>query len=688
MNDRAELEQKRLERFLSGNAGSGKKAPAGSLKTSNGTGKAPIPAAAVAAPASSLGSSPSYKHEEKRKWEVKQERDRAQFGASSPSSSKKHLEMEDSAAELAARQKAAGTPVNVESYEERERRRRAEWKRQASPSLALLEIIEGVADDDSAPTSAKKAPTAAAVKVSSSSAKGRSTSEEAALKELLNLDNRASAGAAVKQTTTSKSHSSTPSASSSITNGSATKLSPRLDDKEQTADTFAQIGDVLNSLNDLLEDNKHDYGGGYHGQPVGGRAGTAGAVDALYVSDLPTHAASSAYPAVASERGNAHRRASAPNAKPATKEARRLAKEARRPQWAQTLYEEFDEEQDGEQKDYQYVDPQLWKVDLEQEERESQEFVKDAQDGIHKLEAVNAMIEPEMDVDDFDEERFSLGIKEFVYSGKKTIRFLKRKSKQGVRLAHVSAHSLTSLRLTCACDVGCMQSVRMAGEAKKFMDDSVALMDTARDYKAARTGTHLCPRRSHFCPARSYMRSCCHMRSHDTHETEKAKSKFSRTIRKVKEGAQKLTKTVANAIDDEVERMRELREKVRAADRDRREREEREAEERESRQASSEREANVTRLSFEIDQVIFKVKKIEDDAFRFDYNSAVDLLKTVRDAKDSVPVLLAYLKGDIANQFSHLNAEITEVSTATARFVKDWQVTHHTQHDPHDTRVY
>lgn len=198
---------------------------------------------------------------------------------------------------------------------------------------------------------------------------------------------------------------------------------------------------------------------------------------------------------------------------------------------------------------------------------------------------------------------------------KKTIRYIKRKSKQG--------------------------SVRMAGEAKKFVDDSVALMDTARDYKTSRT--------------------------------EKAKAKFSRTVRKVKEGAQKLTKTVSSAVEDEVERMRELREKIRAAERDRREREQQEAEARESRKAAAEREASVTRLSFDLDQFLYHVKKIEDDAFRFDYGGAVDLLKRVRDVKESVPVLLAYLSGAAVKQFSHLNAEITEIATATARFVKDWQ---------------
>jgi len=153
----------------------------------------------------------------------------------------------------------------------------------------------------------------------------------------------------------------------------------------------------------------------------------------------------------------------------------------------------------------------------------------------------------------------------------------------------------------------------------------------------------------------------------------------------VKEGAQKLTKTVSSAVEDEVERMRELREKIRAAERDRREREQQEAEARESRKAAAEREASVTRLSFDLDQFLYHVKKIEDDAFRFDYGGAVELLKRVRDVKESVPVLLAYLSGAAVKQFSHLNAEITEIATATARFVKDWQVrTPHTRPHTHD----
>jgi ABC-type nickel/cobalt efflux system permease component RcnA len=132
--------------------------------------------------------------------------------------------------------------------------------------------------------------------------------------------------------------------------------------------------------------------------------------------------------------------------------------------------------------------------------------------------------------------------------------------------------------------------------------------------------------------------------------------------------------------------MRELREKIRAAERERREREQQEAEARESRKAAAEREASVTRLSFDLDQFLYHVKKIEDDAFRFDYGGAVELLKRVRDVKESVPVLLAYLSGAAVQQFSNLNAEITEIATATARFVKDWQVrTAHTHSHTHAT---
>jgi hypothetical protein len=430
MNDAAELERKRLERFL---AGGGKKKAPPAIKTTATT--SPKPSTTTTA---SLGSSPSYKHEEKRKWEIKQERGRTEFAAAASATGKKHLEMEDSAAE-AARRSVAGVSggsaaVNAESYEERERRRRAEWKRQASPSLALLDLLEGDADDGAKPQSrspASAVKVAATAPVKGSGGGARSASEEAALKELLNFNSDNA------QQTTKKSEAASlrSSSSSSSSSKGGVRLSPRLEDKQQAADTFAQIGNVLNSLNDLLDD-------GDVKTSHSSAATSVGAVDAVYVSGLPAHARSSDYPAVKSESGGAR-------AKPKTKEERRLAKEARRPEWAQTLYQEFEEDETTE-RDYEYVDQQLWKVDLDQEELESKEFVKDARDGIQKLEAVSAMLEPDMDVDEFDEERFSLGIKEFVYSGKKTIRYIKRKSKQGVRLEFRPAFACSDARVLMA----------------------------------------------------------------------------------------------------------------------------------------------------------------------------------------------------------------------------------------------
>lgn len=155
---------------------------------------------------------------------------------------------------------------------------------------------------------------------------------------------------------------------------------------------------------------------------------------------------------------------------------------------------------------------------------------------------------------------------------------------------------------------------------------------------------------------------------------EKAKAKFSRSVKKVKEGAQRLTKTVTTSIENEVERMRELREKVRIAERERKEREEEEKREREQRLQATEREAKVTKLSFSVDQLIYNIKKVEDDGFLFDYNHAVELLKRARDLKEAVPNLLHEVAPGSGSKFSHLSSTMDEVSVVAARFVKDWQV--------------
>lgn len=143
---------------------------------------------------------------------------------------------------------------------------------------------------------------------------------------------------------------------------------------------------------------------------------------------------------------------------------------------------------------------------------------------------------------------------------------------------------------------------------------------------------------------------------------------------KVKESTQRLTKTVTTSVNSELERMRELREKVRAAERDRKEREQQQQRQREQRQTAAEREAKVTKLSFDIDQFLFNVKKIEDDGFLFDYNGAVNLLKRARDLKEGVPAILAQVVPGSEQKFSHISSTMDQVSVATARFVKEWQV--------------
>jgi len=113
-----------------------------------------------------------------------------------------------------------------------------------------------------------------------------------------------------------------------------------------------------------------------------------------------------------------------------TKAEKAKQKKERKPAWVQTLYQEWDLDDEPRTEETE----QLWKVDLEQEERDSKVFLHDAQEGINKLEDISSMIDPSMDVDDFDEGQFSIKLREFLDNGTKTIRYVKRKSKQGVHI--------------------------------------------------------------------------------------------------------------------------------------------------------------------------------------------------------------------------------------------------------------
>lgn len=346
---------------------------------------------------------------------MKQERGRAELGTP-----KKPLEMEDSAAESAAKLKAVtpDTTKSVETYEERERRRRAEWKRQQSPSLALLDILESVdgeAGDDGKGATISTTPTkTAAAPATNGKQSRRAESEVKALEELLNLES------------TSRGKAPTKGGEPATTSPRGTNLSPRLQSKEETANTFQQIGNVLAGLNDLLDSGSSSSSRATSASSSAGP--DSGVFDAICDASLAAETIKTA-------SGVREKKQKKPQTKEARKLAKELKREARRPQWAQTLYEDFTDGEDltqAQEEEEEAPRTYLWNVDLQAEEKESKEFVKDAQEGIEKLENLSSMIDPEMDVDDFDEERFKLKMKEFFYSGKKTIRYIKRKSRQGV----------------------------------------------------------------------------------------------------------------------------------------------------------------------------------------------------------------------------------------------------------------
>jgi hypothetical protein len=131
----------------------------------------------------------------------------------------------------------------------------------------------------------------------------------------------------------------------------------------------------------------------------------------------------------------------------------------------------------------------------------------------------------------------------------------------------------------------------------------------------------------------------------------------------------KLTRTVSGAINEELERMKELREKIRIA------REERNVPSREGIcKASAAREANFTRLSITCDRLISHLEKIDNPSYTIEKTDAVELVRKVCDVKESVPVMLGSLSSDSLKHFTGLTAAVAEISTATSRLVKQWQV--------------
>lgn len=156
--------------------------------------------------------------------------------------------------------------------------------------------------------------------------------------------------------------------------------------------------------------------------------------------------------------------------------------------------------------------------------------------------------------------------------------------------------------------------------------------------------------------------------------TAKSRTKFSRLASKTKEGAQRLSKSISNAMDDERERLKELWDKMRASQQEHKKWEHQQAEERKASKAASEREEKVTQISFGLDQFTCMIKQIEEDGFIFNQTTAVNLLKCLRDLKEGVPVMLGCLPDHLVTQYSHLNTDITNISTATAVFVKELKV--------------
>lgn len=85
-------------------------------------------------------------------------------------------------------------------------------------------------------------------------------------------------------------------------------------------------------------------------------------------------------------------------------------------------------------------------IDLEQEQAEAAQFMANAEEGVRQLNEVSALTDPDvMDVDDFDEDKFKTRVKVFFDTNKKTLLYLRKKSKQTVR-------PLSSVcRCACAC---------------------------------------------------------------------------------------------------------------------------------------------------------------------------------------------------------------------------------------------
>lgn len=147
-------------------------------------------------------------------------------------------------------------------------------------------------------------------------------------------------------------------------------------------------------------------------------------------------------------------------------------------------------------------------IDLEQEQAEAAQFMANAEEGVRQLNEVSALTDPDvMDVDDFDEDKFKTRVKVFFDTNKKTLLYLRKKSKQTF--------------------------MRLALQARKLVDDSRGLLETVDEYKNTLT--------------------------------EKAKAKVTAKARGVKENVQGMAKAVTTAVKEEGERLQELKTRMLAA---------------------------------------------------------------------------------------------------------------------------
>ncbi len=73
---------------------------------------------------------------------------------------------------------------------------------------------------------------------------------------------------------------------------------------------------------------------------------------------------------------------------------------------------------------------------VEDQERQSEEFYAIAKDATQKLDDISSLCDPDMDVDEFDEDRLKTQVKVFFDAGKKMYLYLKRRNKEfGFKIA-------------------------------------------------------------------------------------------------------------------------------------------------------------------------------------------------------------------------------------------------------------